>query len=86
MPYSLHTFTVDACASTAVFEISGGTGDADLYTLYGSQPTTSSYDCRPWLWGNNETCTHANPSAGTWHLGINAYSAFSGVLVEASYE
>ena len=35
--------------------MAGGSGDADLYVRYGSQPTTSSYTCRPYLNGNNET-------------------------------
>ena len=35
----------------------GGTGDADMYVRSGSQPTTSTYNCRPYLSGNNETCT-----------------------------
>ncbi len=81
-----YTFTVDSCAQTATFEISGGTGDSDLYVRFGSQPTTSSYDCRPYLNGNNETCTIQNPSAGTWHIMVRGYSTFSGVLLEAGYE
>lgn len=38
------------------FSISGGTGDGDLYVRFGAQPTTTTYDCRPFLGGNNETC------------------------------
>ena len=33
----------------------GGTGDGDLYVRFGSQPTTSAYDCRPYASGNAET-------------------------------
>jgi len=80
------TFDVASCASTATFEISGGSGDADLYVNFGSTATTSNWDCRPYLWGNNETCTFTPPSTGTYHVMIRAYSSFSGVLLEMSYE
>ncbi|MCV5569570.1 pre-peptidase C-terminal domain-containing protein, partial [Escherichia coli] len=51
-----YTFTVDRNA-TAVVSISGGSGDADLYLKAGSKPTTSSWDCRPYRYGNNESCS-----------------------------
>ena len=66
-------------------DISGGNGDADLYVRYGSQSSTGSYDCRPYLSGNNESCSFSNPAAGTWHIDIRAYSAFSGVTLDAYY-
>ncbi len=63
---------------------SGGSGDADLYVKMGSQPTTSSYDCRPYLSGNNESCVHNVSPGQTWHIGVYAYSSFSGVTLTAS--
>ena len=66
-------------------KISGGSGDADLYTRFGSQPTTSSYDCRPYKDGNNEECTVANPQAGKYYVTIHGYSAYSASLV-ASFD
>ena len=33
-----------------------GTGDADLYVRFGSQPTKEAYDCRPYENGSNESC------------------------------
>lgn len=81
-----YTFAVDACATTATFTLSGGTGDADLYVRFGSQPTTSVYDCRSWNSGNNETCTFTPPQAGTYHIMVRAYTTFSGVNLNASYE
>ena len=79
------SYTIPAGVSSVTFQISGGSGDADLYVRYGSQPTTSSYNCRPYLNGNNEVCTFNNPQAGTWHIGIRAYSAFSGVTFSYQY-
>lgn len=80
-----YTMTVPAGATNLVFQASGGTGDADLYVKYGAAPTTSSYDCRPYLGGNAETCTIAAPQAGTWYIKLRGYSAFSGVTLKGSY-
>lgn len=73
-------FTIDAPAdaSNITVTMSGGTGDADLYLRKDSQPTSSSYDCRPWKNGNSETCTQTTATA-TWHYSIYGYSSFSGV-------
>ena len=63
----------------------GATGDADLYVKYGSAPTTSAFDCRPYLGGNNEVCTFDNPSAGTWHVMLRGWSAYSGVTLTGDF-
>jgi vibriolysin len=67
--------------SSLDISISGGTGDADLYVNFGSESTTSSYDCRPYKNGNAETCTITNPQAGTWHIDLRGYNAASGVTL-----
>ena len=79
-----YTFAVPAGATDIKIEMSGGTGDADLYTRFGSEPTTSTYDCRPYASGNNETCTGTN-AGGTYHVMVRGYSAFSGVSLTGSY-
>ena len=73
-------------ASNLQVSITGGSGDADLYTQFGTQPTSSNYDCRPYRYGNNETCTQETPLAGTWYVGLQAYTDFSGVALTASYQ
>jgi xanthomonalisin len=80
-----YTVVIPAGASNLVISESGGTGDADLYTRFGSAPTLSSYDCRPYVTGNNESCTVASPQAGTYYVMLNGYSAFSGVSVKATW-
>jgi PKD repeat protein len=79
------TMEVPAGASGLQFVTSGGSGDADLYVKFGSAPTTSSYDCRPYTSGNNETCSFATPQTGTWHVMVRGYSAYSGVSLTGSY-
>ena len=78
-------FTIDvpSGATDLTVTMSGGTGDADLYVNDNGQPTTSSYECRPYTGGNNETCQFSSPAAGTWYIGIRGYRAFSGVTLEA---
>src|SRR5690606_8137650 len=54
---SYYTFAVPAGATILTFNMSGGSGDADIYVKFGSQPTSSSYDCRPYQGGNAESCS-----------------------------
>jgi hypothetical protein len=74
-----YTLVVPAGKTSAVISISGGTGDADLYVRIGAAPTTATYSCRPYLTGNNETCTFSAPTAGTYHVKVRGYAAASGV-------
>lgn len=79
------TLEVPAGASDLLFALSGGTGDADMYVKFGSAPTTSSYDCRPYVGGNNEQCPFASPQVGTWHVMLRGYSAYSNATLEGSF-
>ncbi|HEX5756935.1 MAG TPA: pre-peptidase C-terminal domain-containing protein [Arenimonas sp.] len=81
-----YVMQVPAGASNLVIASSGGSGDADLYVKFGSEPSTSSYDCRPYKNGNNESCSVASPQAGTWHVMLRAYSSFSGVTLVGSFD
>jgi hypothetical protein len=66
-------------------QMSGGTGDADLYVRRGSLPTTSQYDYRPYQLGNNETVAVTNPAGGTWYIMIRGYQSFAGITLLATY-
>ena len=81
---SNYTLVVPSGKTSAVISISGGTGDADLYVKLGSAPTTTSYSCRPYLTGNNETCTFNAPTAGTYYINVRAYSSYSGVSLKGT--
>ena len=65
--------------------IFGGSGDADLYVRYGAQPTSISFNCRPYKTGNLESCSFSDPTPGRWYFSINAFASFSGVTLDAQY-
>jgi len=72
-------------ASNLLFALYGGTGDADMYVKYGAPPTNTSFDCRPFRFGNDETCFFPAPRAGTWYVTLKGYSAATGVSLYPSF-
>ncbi|MGH8028792.1 MAG: S8 family serine peptidase [Arenimonas sp.] len=78
------TMAVPANATNLQFQISGGTGDADLYVRFGAAPTEATFDCAPYITGNNETCSQAT-QAGTWYVMVDAYAPYTGVTLMGSY-
>ncbi|WP_460731514.1 M4 family metallopeptidase [Lysobacter tyrosinilyticus] len=76
---------VPAGATGLKFVTSGGTGDADLYVKFGSQPTTTSYDCKSEGSTTAETCNIATAQVGTYYVTIHAYSTYSGMSLTGSY-
>ena len=80
-----YTFNVPAGASAADFQMSGGSGDADLYVKFGSAPTLNSYDCRPYKNGNSESCNF-NAQEGTYYVMVHGYSAYSNTTLVASHD
>jgi len=66
---------VPAGASGLVVDLNNMTADADLYVHYNTKPTSTTWDCRPYLGGASEQCTFNSPAAGRWWIGINNYSS-----------
>jgi len=56
-----------------------GNGDSDLYVRFGVSPTTGSYDCRPFIGGNNESCNFPAPIAGTYHVMLRGFYDYADV-------
>ncbi|MEZ4398611.1 MAG: M4 family metallopeptidase [Kofleriaceae bacterium] len=78
-------FSYPTNGATAIkFETAGGTGDADLYVKFGSPPTSTSYDCRPYTSGNTEKCEFNPAQSGTYYVMIVAYAPYSGVTLTVS--
>jgi hypothetical protein len=80
-----YKIAVPSGATSLVVTTVGGSGDMDLYVRYGQSPTLSVYDCRPYIIGNDETCSFANPQSGDWYIMLHGYSAYSGVTLRASF-
>lgn len=72
-------------ATNLLFAMYGGTGDADMYIKYGAPPTNTSYDCRPYAFGNTENCFFPAPRAGVWYVTLKGYSNATGVSLYPSF-
>ncbi len=81
-----YTLVVPSGAKNMVVEMSGGSPDADLYLKFGSKSSVSTYDCRPYTSSNNEKCSVTAPKVGTYYITVRGYSAFSGVVLKASFQ
>ncbi|WP_057831404.1 M4 family metallopeptidase [Colwellia sp. TT2012] len=76
-----YTQVLPAGYANMTINISGGTGDADLYIRHGAQSTSTLHDCRPYLDGNTESCSFTAPAAGTWYLDVYGYQAVSALTL-----
>lgn len=79
------TLAVPAGATNLQFITSGGTGDADLYVRFGAAPTTTVFDFRPNLNGNNETVNVTTAQTGTYYIMVRGSQSFSGVSLVGSF-
>ena len=79
-----YTLQVPAGATNLRFVTSGGTGDSDLYVRFGSAPSTSD-PLKSEGYTNAETVSIATAQAGTYHVLVRGYSAFSGVTLTGSF-
>ncbi|MDB4958421.1 MAG: hypothetical protein JWO36_5990 [Myxococcales bacterium] len=53
-----------------------GTGDPDLYVRWGSAPTTTKYNCRPYIDGPGESCSLTVPSGtSSAYVMVRGYAA-----------
>jgi hypothetical protein len=73
--WTYYYISVPAGATNLTVATTNATGDVDIYTQFNAKPTLSSYICRPYTSSGNETCSQANPSSGTWWVGVNGYAA-----------
>ncbi len=85
-----YQLTVPNGATNLLFAMYGGTGDADIYVKRGTPPTNTSYDCRPFSFGNNETCFFPSPASAVWYVTVKGFSEATGVslyprFVDANY-
>jgi hypothetical protein len=60
-----------------------GSDDADLYVNEGSRPDYNRYDCRPYAYGSNESCSLQG--AGEFYIAVYGYNT-SNYQLTISYE
>jgi hypothetical protein len=68
--------TPTLAAGTYAFEMTG-TSDADLYVRVGSEPTTATYDCRPYKSGSNERCEVRLAAPAKIYVNVRGYATSS---------
>lgn len=78
------SFEVPAGADGLSIRLQGGTGNADLFVRRGALPTDSEFDGSSTNPGNTEQVDIAKPEAGTWYVGIQAKSAYTGLALSAA--
>lgn len=81
-----YALKVPSGARNLTINLSGGTGNADLYTRFGRVPSTTAYDCRSYLKTNTESCTISSTRAGTYYVLVRARTAYSGAQLVARYQ
>jgi len=79
----LFSFIAPENSAEVSFSISGGDGDADLYVKLDEKASLDNYDCRPWLSGNNESCTLTGP--GNYSIMVRGYNQFNDVNLTANF-
>lgn len=78
-----HYSPITLAGATAKATLTIQSGDADLYVRKGSQPTASTYDCRPYVDGTGtETCTLTGP--GTFYVSLNGYATSTSYTIEVA--
>lgn len=78
-------FTVQVAAGAEALRVTltGGTGDADIALRFGARPTAGNFECASFGPANEEECIIPSPAAGTWHIVVVGFEAYSGVQLLA---
>jgi len=76
---------VPANVTTLRIQTWGGQGDVDLYVRYGAQATEAAFDYAAWFVGNDENILIQHPQAGGWYVGLDGFSASSGITLKVQY-
>ncbi|MCG7909988.1 MAG: S8 family serine peptidase [Candidatus Thiodiazotropha taylori] len=84
---SQHLFAIDVPpgANSLTLQSYAGVGDADLYVRHEAKPDLDLFDCRPYLYGNDETCVIRPAQAGRYYVMLHGYTAFSDLNLVADY-
>ena len=85
--WTYYAIEVPSGSSELFVKSSGGLGDVDFYVRRGALPTDATYDYAGDLFDvDDEAVFVANPVAGTYYIGVKAFTAISGVTLMASVQ
>ena len=56
-----------------------------MYTRFGALPTTLNYDCRPYLEGNDESCSDSTSVSDVYYIMVQGFSSYSGATLSVSH-
>ena len=73
----LYVIDVPPGQESLLFDLSGGTGDCDMYIRYGDYASFMQYDYRPFKSSNNEQVLVENPMPGRWYIMLYGYSSYA---------
>jgi hypothetical protein len=82
---SYYRIEVPAGQTKLQISTSGGTGDVDLYVRQNAKPTTTAWDYRPHLIGNDETVVISHPKSGTYYILLRGAERYSGTTLRAFF-
>lgn len=76
-PVLLYRVEIDEASDEPLnVQLSGGTGDADLFVHYGERPNHQYYRCFSGNIDANESCQLSPTRQGVYHIAVHAYTAF----------
>jgi hypothetical protein len=85
--WTYHRVTVPSGATKLTLTLTGTTvGNGDLYARLGAFPTTTSYNGRSVVAGNNQTLVITAPTPGIWYVGVYGVAAFSNDTLTATIQ
>ena len=80
-------YVVDVGSSaTAVNVRLTGTNDADLYTKFGSAPTSQDWQCRPYNYGSAESCDFAAATNGKLYIMVRGWDPDSSFTLNVTWD
>nr|WP_234313386.1 collagenase [Streptomyces globisporus] len=83
--YAYHYLYIPAGTEQLKITVSGGTGDADLYSSGTGWATTASHTGRATGPGNSHTLTVTDPPAGAHYISLHAAASFGGATLTTAY-
>lgn len=82
--WSYYAISLPSSASKLTVTVNGSNGDADLFVRKDLRPTTATYGCKSDGATSTETCSMTSVAAGSYYVGVYAYTAYTGLSVTAT--